>query len=74
MKPLMAMAALSSVMWAQDAGLKARELFYSPPPDATPPPAVNKSLPARRPQTRPTPGGVPVLIISPGIRVMKLLM
>jgi hypothetical protein len=59
MKPLMAMAVLSSVMWAQDAGLKARELFYSPPPDATPPPAVNKSLPARRPQTRPTPGGVP---------------
>jgi hypothetical protein len=59
MKPLMAMAVLSSVLWAQDAGLKARELFYSPPPDATPPPAVNKSLPARRPQARPTPGGVP---------------
>jgi hypothetical protein len=59
MKPLMAMAVLSSVMWAQDAGLKARELFYSPPPDSTPPPAVKKSLPARIPQTRPTPGGVP---------------
>jgi hypothetical protein len=59
MKPLMAMAALSSVMWAQDAGLKARELFYSPPPDATPQPAENKSLPARRPQPRPTAGGVP---------------
>jgi len=59
MKPLMAMAVLSSVMWAQDTGLKARELFYSPPPDATPPPAVKKSLPARTPQTRPTPGGVP---------------
>jgi hypothetical protein len=59
MKPLMAITVLSSVMWAQDAGLKARELFYSPPPDATPSPAVNKSLPARRPQTKPTPGGVP---------------
>jgi len=59
MKPLMAMAVLSSVMWAQDPGLRARELFYSPPPDATPQPAVKKSLPARIPQTRPVPGGVP---------------
>ena len=59
MKPLMAMAVLSSVMWAQDAGLKARELFYSPPPDAAQQPAVKKSLPARTPVSRPTPGGAP---------------
>jgi hypothetical protein len=59
MKPLVMMAVLSSAVWAQDAGLKARELFYSPPPDASPQPAVKKSLPARIPQTRPTPGGAP---------------
>lgn len=48
MKPLIALAVLSSAAWAQDAGLKARELFYSPPPDAAPAkPPVKKSLPAR---------------------------
>jgi hypothetical protein len=57
MKPLVMMAVLSSAVWAQDEGLKARELFYSPPPDAGPP--AKKSLPARIPQTRPTPGGTP---------------
>lgn len=53
MKPLMVMAVLSSVTWAQDVGLKARELFYSPPPDSTPQQPVKKSLPARTPVGRP---------------------
>src|ERR1700688_1533890 len=34
MKPLAIMAAFAGVLSAQDAGLKARELFYAPPPDA----------------------------------------
>jgi hypothetical protein len=59
MKPLVMIAVLSSAVWAQDAGLKARELFYSPPPDTTSQPPAKKSLPARIPQTRPTPGGSP---------------
>jgi hypothetical protein len=55
MKPLVVVAALSSVAWpstvfGQDSGLKARELFYTPPPDAqaqkTP---AKKSVPARPP-------------------------
>jgi hypothetical protein len=70
MKPLIVMAVLASVALApavlgQDNGLKARELFYSPPPDAsvqplkapasttTPTtPATKKVLPARPPLTR----------------------
>lgn len=36
MKALMMVAAFSGVIWAQDSGLKARELFYTPPPDAAP--------------------------------------
>ena len=57
MKSLVAMAALSTVMWAQDSGLKARELFYTPPPDATP---VKKSVPARTPAKK-TQAPVPVV-------------
>jgi hypothetical protein len=57
MKSLVAMAALSTVMWAQDSGLKARELFYTPPPDATP---VKKSVPARTPGKK-TQAPVPVV-------------
>lgn len=53
MKPLLVAMILTSVAWAQDDGLKARELFYSPPPDATPQPA-KKSLPARTPVGRQT--------------------
>ena len=49
MKSLVAMAAFSTVIWAQDSGSKARELFYTPPPDATP---VKKSVPARTPSTK----------------------
>jgi hypothetical protein len=53
MKSLVAMAVLSSVAFAQDSGLKARELFYSPPPDASQQkPPVKKSLPARPPVTK----------------------
>jgi Domain of unknown function (DUF4384) len=71
MKPLMAMAVLSSVMWAQDAGLRARELFYSPPPDATPQPAVKKSVPARTPVSRPA-HVVPVANVPLGLRYSVL--
>jgi len=47
MKALIATAAFSCVAWAQDSGLKARELFYTPPPtDAAP---AKKSVPARPP-------------------------
>jgi hypothetical protein len=51
MKPLVVLAAWASVVYAQDSGLKARELFYTPPPDAsqaqkTP---AKKSVPARAP-------------------------
>jgi hypothetical protein len=45
MKPLVAIAFLSCVAWAQDSGLKARELFYTPPPDAAPP--AKKPAPTR---------------------------
>ena len=37
MKPLAIMAAFAGVLSAQDSGLKARELFYAPPPDAAAP-------------------------------------
>ena len=55
MKPLVLIAALTSVLTAQDAGLKARELFYTPPPDASQPQPkpVKKVLPARPPVVRP---------------------
>jgi hypothetical protein len=64
MKPLMVMAVFASFAAAQDSGLKARELFYTPPPDAsakpnapasttpTTPPPVKKVLPARPPLTK----------------------
>jgi Domain of unknown function (DUF4384) len=71
MKPLMAMAVLSSVMWAQDAGLRARELFYSPPPDAAPQPAVKKSLPARTSVARPV-QVAPVANVPLGLRYSVL--
>ena len=41
MKALFMVEAFSGVVWAQDSGLKARELFYTPPPDAAP--ARNKA-------------------------------
>ncbi len=48
MKPLVMMAVLAAVASAQDSGLKARELFYTPPPDATPQKTPGKkSLPPR---------------------------
>jgi hypothetical protein len=54
MKSLVAMAILSSAAFAQDSGLKARELFYSPPPDSTPQkPAVKKSVPKSVPERPP---------------------
>ncbi len=54
MKPLVMMAAISGAIWAQDSGLKAREMFYTPPPDATPQKApTKKSLPARQAVTKP---------------------
>lgn len=51
MKSLIIFAAFSGMVWAQDSGLKARELFYTPPPDAAPGP-TKKSVPARRPITK----------------------
>lgn len=52
MKSLVIMAVFSGVIWAQDSGLKARELFYTPPPDAAP---MKKSVPARTPITKQNP-------------------
>lgn len=52
MKTLLVMTALASSAYSQDAGLKARELFYAPAPD-TPPPSAKKSVPARRQTTVP---------------------
>lgn len=55
MKPLMVLAILASpAVYSQDSGLKARELFYTPPPDvsAQPKPPVKKSVPARPPVTK----------------------
>jgi Domain of unknown function (DUF4384) len=46
MKTLLLMTGLACVAYSQDSGLKARELFYTPPPDAQP---VKKSIPVRRP-------------------------
>jgi hypothetical protein len=48
MKPLVMMAVLAAVASAQDSGLKARELFYTPPPDAAPQKTPGKkSLPPK---------------------------
>jgi Domain of unknown function (DUF4384) len=54
MKSVLVMAVFSSVAFpyiaqAQDSGLKARELFYTPPPDATP---AKKSPPSRTPSKK----------------------
>jgi len=46
MKSLVVMAVFSGAIWAQDSGLKARELFYTPPPEPAP---AKKSVPARPP-------------------------
>jgi hypothetical protein len=46
MKTLLVMTALAGVVSAQDSGLKARELFYTPPPDSQPQkPAAKKVTP-----------------------------
>jgi hypothetical protein len=74
MKPLVAIAAFSCSAWAQDAGLKARELFYTPPPDATQQRApARKSLPARPAATQTTVPVVNVANVPLGLRysVMK---
>ncbi len=56
MKPLMVVAMFAPLALAQDSGLKARELFYTPPPDASAEkpkiPAAKKVVPARPPVTR----------------------
>jgi hypothetical protein len=52
MKSLVVMAAFSGAIWAQDSGLKARELFYTPPPEPAP---VKKSVPARPPVAKQNP-------------------
>lgn len=55
MRPLMVLAILASpAVYSQDSGLKARELFYTPPPDASAQqkPPVKKSVPARSPVTK----------------------
>jgi hypothetical protein len=77
MKALVAMAAFSGVIWAQDSGLKARELFYTPPPDATPQKPPSKKSVAAKQQTAPTKTTVPVVnaaSVPLGLRysVMKL--
>jgi hypothetical protein len=57
-------AAFASVLAAQDLGLKARELFYTPPPDQTQAQKtapVKKSVPARTPNKQTT---VPVVNAS----------
>jgi Domain of unknown function (DUF4384) len=65
MKSLVVMAAMSCVVYAQDSGLRARELFYSPPPDAVP---AKKSVPARPPvakqATPPSPKQTPVPVVN----------
>src|ERR1700676_2403414 len=60
MKPLVVMAVLAAVSSAQDAGLKAREMFYTPPPDSAQPQTktmqapMKKVLPMRPPVARQT--------------------
>jgi hypothetical protein len=49
MKTLLVMTALAGVAYSQDSGLKARELFYTPPPDATPKQPAKKVIAARPP-------------------------
>jgi hypothetical protein len=55
MKTLLAMTALAGAAYAQDSGLKARELFYTPPPQpAQAAPSAKKTAPARKPTTATT--------------------
>jgi hypothetical protein len=70
MKALVMVAAFSGVVWAQDSGLKARELFYTPPPDTTP---AKKSVPARTPAKKTTVPVVNAANVPLGLRysVMK---
>ena len=62
MKTLLAIAVMARVLSAQDSGLKARELFYTPATDPAPPqkttpaqgsiqPPAKKSVPAHKPTT-----------------------
>ncbi len=55
MKPLAVLSALAGLAFSQDTGMKARELFYTPPPDAAPAkkPAMNNARAARPPVTAP---------------------
>lgn len=56
MKPLAILTALAGVAFSQDTGMKARELFYTPPPDASTAkkPAAKNSRATRPPVTAPT--------------------
>jgi hypothetical protein len=57
MRYIAIMTAFAGVLSAQDTGLKARELFYTPPPDATQAQkttAVKKPLPPRTPTNKQT--------------------
>jgi Domain of unknown function (DUF4384) len=69
MKSLLVLGILGvSVASAQDAGgLKARELFYTPPPDAAPakPPAAQKAAPAKQFSPKRTEAPAPQLKASP---------
>lgn len=69
MKSLVMIAVFSGAIWAQDAGLKARELFYTPPPDATP-----AKKPARTPvkKTQTTAPVVNVANVPLGLRYSVL--
>ncbi len=70
MKPLLLLALTAAAAWGQGtASLRARELFYTPPPDAsaskpptTPPPAprvVSKKTPAKSPTPSQPPSSAP---------------
>jgi hypothetical protein len=68
MKSLVVMAVFSGAIWAQDSGLKARELFYTPPPEPAP---AKKSVPARPPVAKqqnppatPSTNQVPVVTVA----------
>jgi hypothetical protein len=65
MKTLLVMAVFSGVIVAQDSGLKARELFYTPPPEPAP---AKKSVPARHPVAKQDPPAkqtaVPVVAVA----------
>jgi hypothetical protein len=70
MKPLVMLVVFSGVIRAQDSGLKARELFYTPPPDAVP---ARKPARAQVKKTQTTAPAVTVVQVPLGVRysVMK---